>query len=163
MVHGRSIHHIAHLSSKAFVAIRPAAEKTVDPAPFPRHNFALKEMPDRMQALPTRLIALVTALLLAVFSVTSAIGMATAGPADDDLAIYIAAGVDLSDICGAPEDGHNHRCPFCRLVAHPPSNAPVRTTWRLLPPNLWESLADQRSRQLAARGTLTTRAPPALT
>lgn len=65
-----------------------------------------------------RLILLVAALLVAMTGVVSAARMGPQTP--PALAAYLAAGGDLSDICGGLDAEHDHDCPFCRLLSDPP-------------------------------------------
>ena len=67
-----------------------------------------------------RVFAFVAALLIAAASVVSAARMAPAQTEGPELAAYLAAGGKLLDLCGDVHAGHDHHCPFCRLLDAPP-------------------------------------------
>lgn len=105
------------------------------------------------------LIAACAALLIATVSIASASLMA---PDRGDEAAFqqaLVLGVSTADICGDEAD-HDHRCPFCRLIADPPEMTPVAIALDLRPADQWRTLTELR-RPLPGNPSHSPRAPPA--
>ncbi|WP_243651898.1 hypothetical protein [Primorskyibacter sedentarius] len=100
------------------------------------------------------------ALLLAVTSVTSA-AMLAPDRAEAALAQLSVLGMNANDICGeAP--GHDHRCPYCHLLADTPMPCPSGLETRLQSVMAWKLAADLYRAAQARDHARSPRAPPSI-
>jgi len=106
------------------------------------------------------LIAAAAALLILVFSTVSAAWMAPDRDTAQAAAASLAFGLGADDLCGDVA-GHDHRCPFCRLVADPPAMDPVTATLDLRPADLWQARSDLAPAPFPGTLRHAPRAPPA--
>ena len=107
-----------------------------------------------------RLGLLCAVLLLAYGSVASAAMMAPdrADAAEAQLAVL---GLSADDLCGTPA-GHDHRCPFCHLVADTPVPVAGGAVARLLPVAAWQRARDLHRAAQARDHARSPRAPPSI-
>jgi len=105
------------------------------------------------------LIASCAALLILAVSTLSAAWMAPERGEAEAFASTLVFGLSPNDFCGDVSD-HDHRCPFCRLVADPPEAKPVAVTLDLRPVDLWRQRADLTQHPLPGNPRHTPRAPP---
>lgn len=106
----------------------------------------------------SRIRLALAALLIAMVSVVSASIMV---PDRDDAARVATAltfGSIGTDECG--DEGHDHRCPFCRVTPETAFPQPGDLAFDVRPPDGWRQLHDLRPVDVAAGPGQSARAPP---
>jgi len=97
-------------------------------------------------------------------ALVSALSASMMAPERSDAAREITEltfGPAAGDFCETGHAGHDHHCPFCRLLSDPPSVDPAPTVSRLLPHDGWQRLAGLRGSAQARDRANAARAPPA--
>ncbi|OSP53445.1 hypothetical protein BV911_17985 [Pseudoruegeria sp. SK021] len=97
-------------------------------------------------------------LLLAATSVTSA-AMLAPDRTDAAIAQLALLGLSVDDICGDPLT-HDHRCPYCHLLANTPIPSPGEFETQLLFMMSWKLSADLYRAAQARDHERSPRAPP---
>ncbi|GGE37940.1 hypothetical protein GCM10011360_27190 [Primorskyibacter flagellatus] len=112
-----------------------------------------------MSVVRSLLVTLCAVVILASGSVVSSALMA---PDRGDAAMEQIGliGMDAGDICG--DVAHDHRCPFCHMVAAPSLPGPADIESRLLPHSAWRRATDLHRAAQARDHARSPRAPPSI-
>ncbi|MGZ9809853.1 hypothetical protein ACXN5S_05265 [Pseudoroseicyclus sp. H15] len=114
-------------------------------------------------ALLHRLMLTLAALAFALSSLVAADQMAPEEPLPEGLAAYLAAGGDISDICGDLPGGHASHCPICHGLPEAPACDFAPAALRLSLEPAWPgALADLGLSPQRGNPNSSARAPPAL-
>lgn len=108
-----------------------------------------------------RISIFAAAMLIAVASVMSAARMGPATSDTPNMAVYLASGGTVADLCGDVQSSHIHHCPFCRLLEDPPKVEFAPCAQRLILVLGWKPLSDLTVGPQSGNPHVSARAPPA--